>query len=356
MKTVLVTGGCGFIGSHFVRLLLAQECWRVVNLDKLTYAGSSERLAGISEGAGYRFVQGDVTDSEQVDELFHGERPWAVVNFAAETHVDRSILDASPFLTTNVVGARVLLEAARAHGLERFLQVSTDEVYGDADGKAPCHELSLLWPSSPYAASKAAADLLCMAYQRTHAVPILIARSSNNYGPFQFPEKLVPVTIRNAAAGKDIPVYGDGSQRRDWLYVEDNCEALLAILERGEVGSIYNVGAGEERTNLTVVAAICQALAAEIDQDVEALRAHIRFVADRPGHDRRYALDTSKVRRDLGWSPQVSFEEGLRRTVRWSVANAWWIEHVTSSAEFKGHEEAVYVRGWRAAGPQSVGV
>jgi dTDP-glucose 4,6-dehydratase len=349
MKTLLVTGGCGFIGSHFVRLLLAQQHWRVVNLDKLTYAGSHERLGEISDGARYRFVKGDVTDRSQVDELFHNEQPWGVVNFAAETHVDRSILDASPFITTNVMGMRVLLEAARAHRLERFLQVSTDEVYGDADGKEPCSERDPLWPSSPYAASKAAADLLCLAYHRTYGVPTLIARSSNNYGPFQFPEKFVPLMIRNAVTGKELPVYGDGAQRRDWLYVEDNCEALLAILERGEISSIYNVGADEERTNLSVVEAICHALAAETDQAADALRARIRFVKDRPGHDRRYALDSSRVRQDLGWSPRVSFDKGLRRTVRWYIANAGWIQQVATSAEFKTYEEAVYGRGWRSA-------
>jgi dTDP-glucose 4,6-dehydratase len=356
MKTVLVTGGCGFIGSHFVRLLLAQQRWRVVNLDKLTYAGNRERLGEISEGAAYRFVMGDIADRTQVDELFRTERPWGVVNFAAETHVDRSILDASPFLTTNVAGTRILLEGVRVHGVERFLQVSTDEVYGDVDGKDSCFEESPVWPSSPYAASKASADLLSLAYHRTYGVPILIARSSNNYGPFQFPEKLVPLTIRNAIAGKELPVYGDGLQRRDWLYVDDNCEALLTILERGEIGSIYNVGTGEERTNLSVVDAICRALASETGRDLEELRARIRFVEDRPGHDRRYALDNSRVRRDLGWSPQVSFDAGLPRTVRWYIANAWWMQKATSSTEFRKYEEAVYVHSWRSARSQSAGV
>ena len=236
MTTVLVTGGCGFIGSHFVRLLLAQDRWRVVNVDLLTYAGHLENLPGVSEGRGYRFVRGDIADAALIDGLFRDEQPWAVVNFAAESHVDRSILDAGPFLRTNVGGVHVLLEAVRRYETARFVQISTDEVYGDADGGPASDEAAPLRPSSPYAASKAAADLLCLAFVRTHAVPVVLVRSSNNYGPFQFPEKLIPVLCRRALLGEALPVYGDGLQRRDWLYVEDNVRAVLAALERDSRG------------------------------------------------------------------------------------------------------------------------
>ncbi len=346
MKTVLITGGCGFIGSHFVRLVLRRTEWRVVNLDKLTYAGNLKNLAGVTEGHRYRFVWGDIADRVMVDGLFREEKPWAVVNFAAQSHVDRSILDPSPFLHTNVVGTQVLLEAARAAGLERFLQISTDEVYGDADGREPFTEHSPLNPSNPYAASKAAADLLCLAYRRTYGLPVLIVRSTNNYGPHQFPEKLIPLVIRNALCGEMLPVYGDGAQRRDWLYVKDNVAAILRILEKGAAGAIYNVSAGEERSNLEVVQAVCRLVAEQGKVGLSDLLDRVRFVPDRPGHDRRYALDSMRVRRELGWSPAVPFEEGLRRTVRWYLDHRQWVEWMTSG-EYQKYYEAVYLRGWR---------
>lgn len=345
MRTVLVTGGCGFIGSHFVRWLLQQTEWRVVNLDKLTYAGSLESLSDVSESPRYRFVRGDIADRALVDQLVQEEKPWAVVNVAAESHVDRSILNSSPFLETNVMGVQVLLEAARNSSVERFVQISSDEVYGDADGKDPFHERSPLLPSSPYAASKSAADLLCLAYRRTFSVPILIVRSSNNYGPYQFPEKLIPFTIRNALMGKDLLVYGDGLQRREWLYVEDNCEAIRLVLERGQPGAIYNVGSWEERTNLDVVRTICALLAEEAKLDGSALLARIRFVADRPGHDRRYALNSERVQQEHGWWPRVAFEAGLRQTIRWYLEHQDWVKRITSGA-YQAYYEAVYLRAW----------
>lgn len=349
MRTVLVTGGCGFIGSHFIRLLLHRESWRVVNLDKLTYAGDPERLKGFGDDVRYRLVRGDIADRVTLEELFRAERPWAVVNFAAESHVDRSILDSSHFLHTNVIGMQSLLEASRTNNVERFVQVSTDEVYGDAEGKARFSEESPPRPSSPYAASKAAGDLLSLAYIRTYGMPVLIVRSSNNYGPFQFPEKLVPLMVRNALLDKDLPVYGDGNQQRDWLYVEDNCEALLLVLERGQIGSIYNVGARDERANINVVRAICHLLAEETGRQAEEFLSRIRSVEDRPGHDRRYALDSGRIRRELNWYPQVIFEDGLRRTVRWYLQNVRWLERVVSSEEYRAYEEAVYGRSWGSA-------
>ncbi|HEU4340201.1 MAG TPA: dTDP-glucose 4,6-dehydratase [Candidatus Binatia bacterium] len=348
MKTLLVTGGCGFIGSHFVRLVIQKKAWRVINLDKLTYAGNPENLDDIKNNSRYAFARGDITDPSFVGELFQKEKPWAVVNFAAESHVDRSIIDASPFLQTNVSGVQVLLDAARQHQVERFLQVSTDEIYGDADGKEPFQEEDPLKPSSPYAASKAAADLLCLAYRRTYELPLVITRSSNNYGPFQFPEKLVPLVIRNALNGDDLPVYGDGMQRRDWLYVEDNVRGIFKVMERGRIGSTYNLGTGEERTNLDVVQVLCDVIAQEANLDSAALRRRIRFIADRPGHDRRYALNFARARQELQWSPQLSFEAALRRTVCWYLDNQEWVKRVTSG-EYLDYYKAVYTHTWGRA-------
>lgn len=345
MKTILVTGGCGFIGSHFVRLVIQEEDWRVINLDKLTYAGNPENLDDIKNNSRYCLLQGDIADQSLVDELFRKEKPCAVVNFAAESHVDRSIIDASAFLQSNVNGVQVLLDAARHHQLERFLQVSTDETYGDADGKEPFQEEDPLRPSSPYAASKAAADLLCLAYRRTYKLPLVITRSSNNYGPFQFPEKLIPLIIRNALNGDDLPVYGDGMQRRDWLYVEDNVRGILRALERGTIGSTYNLGAGEERTNLEVVQVLCGMIAQEANLDSAVLSRQIHFIADRPGHDRRYALNFARARQELQWSPQFSFETALRRTVRWYLDNQEWVKRV-ASGDYQDYYKAVYTHTW----------
>lgn len=346
MKTVLVTGGCGFIGAHFVRLVLREAGWRVVNVDKLTYAGDLERLHGIEVGNRYRFVKGDIGERDLLEGVFRDETPWAVVNFAAESHVDRSILNPLPFLHTNVLGVHALLEAARSHSTERFVQISTDEVYGDNQGQAPFAEDSPLRPSSPYAASKAAADLLCMAYQRTYGLRVLVVRCCNNYGPFQFPEKLIPFMIVAGLNGEELPVYGDGGQERDWLHVEDACRAILAALDRGRLGSIYNVEAGKLETNLDIVRAVCRVLADEARLDAGALLGRIRFITDRPGHDRCYEMDSHRVREELGWSPHVPFESGLRQTVRWYLDHQDWVKRVTSG-EYRTYHEAVYQLGWK---------
>jgi dTDP-glucose 4,6-dehydratase len=344
MKTIFVTGGCGFIGSNFVRLLSTATDYRIVNFDKLTYAGNLENVADISP-ARMRFVQGDICDRELVERTLAEEKPWAIVNFAAESHVDRSILDSTPFLQTNIGGVQSLLEAVRRVSVERFLHISTDEVYGDKAGKLPSTEDALLAPSSPYSASKAAADLLCFSYRRTYGLPILITRSSNNYGPYQFPEKLIPLLLRNGLGDLEFPVYGDGQQIRDWIHVEDNCRGLLTVLETGEMGSIYNIGTSEERSNLAVVEAICAAIAAHKDVDVGQLTKRIRYVTDRPGHDRRYALNTSKVRNQLGWTPQIDFPSGLQRTVDWYLSHANWTARVTSG-EYRKYYESVYTQNW----------
>lgn len=344
MNTVLVTGGCGFIGSHLVRQLLSGP-WRVVNLDKLTYAGDPARLTDIGKHPNYRFVRGDIADASLVYDLAAQERPWAIVNLAAESHVDRSILDAAPFIHTNILGTQVLLDAARTYPVAHFIQVSTDEVYGDAEGSQTFTEASPLHPSSPYSASKAAADLLCLAYHRTYAVPVVIARSANNYGPFQYPEKLIPLMIRNALLRKPLPVYGDGAQIRDWLHVLDNCTALLTILERGQMGHIYNVGAGQYHTNLDVVQMTCRIIADESNTSVDELLGLIQFVPDRPGHDRRYAMESTTTRQELKWAPQRDLASGLLETVRWYLDHRDWIGQMTSR-EYEAYYDAVYKKNW----------
>lgn len=309
---ILVTGGAGFIGSAFVRLA-AGAGHEVVVLDKLTYAGDPARL----DGAAHRFYRGSIANRELVEAVLEKERVEAVVNFAAESHVDRSILDASPFVETNVRGTQVLLEAARAHGLQKFVHVSTDEVYGELGPTGAFTEESPLRPNSPYAASKAAADLLVLAYHRTYGLPACLARPCNNYGPWQYPEKLIPVVIYKALAGEPVPVYGTGRNVREWLYVEDCCAGVLAVLEKGRPGGIYNLGSGEERPNLEVVRAILNLLGRG-----EEL---ITFVKDRPGHDFRYRLDSTRAASELGLEPRVRFEEGLARTVEWYLSHREWL-------------------------------
>jgi dTDP-glucose 4,6-dehydratase len=345
--TVVVTGGCGFIGSHFVRLLRERTEYRIVNLDKLTYAGDTERVCEVRADGRYRFVRRDIADRAALDELFRAERPWAVVNFAAESHVDRSILDASPFLRTNVVGVQALLETGRRYAVRRFVQVSTDEVYGDLEGAGRASEGNPLRPSSPYAASKAAADLLCLAYARTYGLSVLITRGSNTYGPWQFPEKLIPVMIRRALAGDSLPLYGDGMQRRDWLYVTDHCEAILSALDRGEDGAVYNIATETERTNVEVAQALLRALVEEAI--VTPGLSKIQNTPDRPGHDRRYAMTVDKIRHGLGWSPRVRFEEGLVQTVRWYLGRRDWLERAASGS-YRRYHEAVYARDWGRRG------
>ncbi|NHM26019.1 dTDP-glucose 4,6-dehydratase [Desulfofundulus sp. TPOSR] len=335
---LLVTGGAGFIGSNFIRYILqARPGVTVINLDKLTYAGNLENLADLADHPRHAFIHGDICNRRLVGEIF-SRGVDAVINFAAESHVDRSIMDASPFIETNVRGTQVLLDAAAEYWKERFggravagserpvifVQVSTDEVYGSLGPKGRFTEESPLKPSSPYSASKAAADLLALAYHHTHGLPVVITRCSNNYGPYQFPEKLIPLMITSALEDKPLPVYGDGLNVRDWLHVEDHCRALELVLFRGRPGEIYNIGGHGERTNLEVVRVILKLLGKP-----ESL---IRFVKDRPGHDRRYAIDPSKITRELGWRPRHTFEEGLAATVEWYKQNRSWWERIKSGA------------------------
>jgi dTDP-glucose 4,6-dehydratase len=331
---VLVTGGAGFIGSNFVRLVLnTRPDAEIINFDKLTYAGNPESLADIAENPRYRFIQGDIADSRDLEDAFQ-LRPDAVVNFAAETHVDRSIEDATPFLRTNIFGTQCLLEAARRHKLPRFIQISTDEVYGSAPSRESFTEHSVLDPRSPYAASKASADHFVSAYANTYGVSAVILRGTNNYGPYQFPEKLIPLMIANAREDKPLPVYGDGLQERDWLFVEDYCRAIARALEEGKTGEVYNVSAGAPQPNLKIVRTILAHL-----KKPDSL---IKYVQDRPGHDRRYALDSSKIRRELGWKPEVHFDEGLRRTIDWYQTNSTWLENARSG-EYLNYYERHYV-------------
>jgi len=340
---ILVTGGAGFIGSNFVLEWLAAGLGPVVNLDKLTYAGNPENLAEVEKNPAYTFVHGDICDPAVVKQLLETHRPRAVVHFAAESHVDRSILGPETFLRTNIDGTFTLLQAARAYfgSLEgeeregfRFLHVSTDEVYGTLEPEDPAfHEETPYAPNSPYAASKAASDHLVRAWVHTYGLPAMITNCSNNYGPYQFPEKLIPLMIANARKGKPLPVYGDGQQVRDWLYVADHCRALIAVLERGRVGETYNVGGGNQRSNLEVVTTLCSLLD-ELSPE-SPKRPHkelVTYVADRPGHDRRYAIDARKLESELGWKAQESFETGLRKTVEWYLTNKVWVESVTSGA------------------------
>jgi dTDP-glucose 4,6-dehydratase len=345
VDTIVVTGGAGFIGANFVRHALAHSDARVLVFDKLTYAGNLASLSDVASSPRYAFVQGDIADREAVRALLRAQRPSAVVNFAAETHVDRSIDDPASFVRTNVTGAFELLEAARVELREqpqdgfRFLHVSTDEVYGTLGATGAFSEATPYAPNSPYAASKAGADHLVRAYHETYGLPVLLTNCSNNYGPFQFPEKLIPLMILNALEARKLPIYGDGGNVRDWLFVDDHCEGILRVLQKGAPGSKYNIGGGNERTNLQVVDALCAALDAELPAAKNpalasaGMRSYAElksFVPDRPGHDRRYAIDASKIRAELGWTPRHAFESGLRETVRWYLANKPWCEAVQS--------------------------
>ena len=340
MTPILVTGGAGFIGSNFVRQWIEEERIAVVNLDKLTYAGNLDSLANAMDDPLHVFVEGDVCDGTLVSRLLAEHRVRAVVHFAAESHVDRSIDRPAAFVETNVVGTFRLLEAAQQHWSElgepersafRFLHVSTDEVYGSLGPAGVFTEDSPYAPNSPYSASKAAGDHFARAYHRTYGLPVLVTNCSNNYGPFQFPEKLIPLMILNAVEGKPLPVYGDGRQVRDWLHVEDHCRAIRTVLARGTPGEVYNIGAGCRRTNLEVVemiAGIVDRLCPELGH--RPCSSLIRFVTDRPGHDRRYAVDAGKLRRELGWEPRVDFPSGLEQTVRWYLDNQNWVARITS--------------------------
>jgi dTDP-glucose 4,6-dehydratase len=341
--TILVTGGAGFIGSNFVIDWLSDPAAEpLVNLDALTYAGNRANLRGLDGDARHRFVHGDITDRALLERLFAQHRPRAVLHFAAETHVDRSLADPGAFVRTNIDGTFALLEAARVHWAAlqgqaresfRFLHLSTDEVYGSLEPGAPAFTEGRPYrPNSPYSASKAAADHLVRAWHHSHGLPVLTVHCSNNHGPFQFPEKLIPLMVVRALAGLPLPVYGDGQQRRDWLYVGDHCSALRAVLARGCIGEVYNIGGGSEKTNLEIVNAVC-ALLDELRPAPAGPHARlIRHVQDRPGHDRRYAIDARKAERELGWRPAETFETGLRKTVRWYLDHADWLRDVQSSA------------------------
>ena len=334
---MLVTGGAGFIGGNFVHHMLKKyKDYRIICLDALTYAGNLETLKDVMDNPNFRFAKGDIADREFVYGLFEEEKPDVVVNFAAESHVDRSIDNPEIFLRTNVIGTSVLMDACRKYGIQRYHQVSTDEVYGDLPLDRPdlfFTENTPIHTSSPYSASKASADLLVMAYGRTYKLPVTISRCSNNYGPYHFPEKLIPLVIANVLNDKSVPVYGKGENVRDWLYVEDHCRAIDLIIHNGKAGEVYNIGGHNERTNIDVVKTIIHTLGKS-----ESL---IKYVADRPGHDMRYAIDPAKIYDELGWLPEVKFEDGIKQTIQWYLDNEKWWENIING-EYQGYYEKMY--------------
>ena len=323
---LIVTGGAGFIGGNFVHYMLKKHpSYKIICLDLLTYAGNMETLATVMDNPNFTFVKGDIANREFVDHLFATEKPDIIINFAAESHVDRSIANPNVFLQTNIIGTSVLLDACRKYRIKRYHQVSTDEVYGDLPLDRPelfFTEETPIHTSSPYSASKAAADLLVQAYHRTFKLPITISRCSNNYGPYHFPEKLIPLMIANALNNKALPVYGTGENIRDWLYVEDHCSAIDLIIHDGRIGEVYNIGGHNERTNLEVV----QTIIRELGKD----KSLIEYVSDRPGHDRRYAIDPTKIKTELGWKPKILFDEGIQKTIQWYLDNRIWWERIIS--------------------------
>lgn len=348
MKTILVTGGAGFIGSNFIYYILRKyNLYKIINLDLLTYAGNLDNLAGLTGNPNYIFVKVDIRNRKKMDEIFKEHDITAIINFAAESHVDRSIEEPEVFMTTNIIGTQVLLDLAKLYwkcnpgdkycrdykdGV-RFLQVSTDEVYGTLGSKGKFVETMPLKPNSPYSASKASADLIVRAYYETFGLPVNITRCSNNYGPYQFPEKLIPLMISNSLQGKDLPVYGDGMQIRDWLYVEDHCRAIDAVIHKANKGEVYNIGGNNEKTNLEIVSFIIQ----QLGQSKELIK-HVR---DRPGHDSRYAVDNRKIIQELGWQPAYTFEQGMVETINWYKNNKAWIENVVSG-EYTSYYEKMY--------------
>ena len=338
MKTVIVTGGAGFIGSAVIRNLIANSGWRIVNFDKLTYAGNLESLISVAADPRYIFEHGDICDQQRVSKLFVDYQPQAIMHLAAESHVDRSIDGPAEFINTNIVGTSVLLEAARAYCSElddnatfRFHHVSTDEVYGTLGDTGLFHEQSPYQPNSPYSASKASSDHLVRAWHETYGLPVVITNCSNNYGPYQFPEKLIPLIITNALAGKPLPIYGRGEQVRDWLYVDDHARALCQVMEQGVIGETYNIGGHNEMQNIDVVRTLCGLLDNRVAQHPSGISKFadlIEFVADRPGHDQRYAIDAGKIKAELGWVPRETFETGLAKTIDWYLSNQEWCDHV----------------------------
>jgi len=329
-ETILITGGCGFIGTNFVRHMLGKYDYNIINLDKLTYAGNLENLEDVAGDSRYTFIRGDIASMTDLEGVF-GKPVDIVVNFAAESHVDRSIMDPDTFIKTNINGTFNLLEMARKKGIKRFVQISTDEVYGSLGKTGAFREDTPLSPNSPYSASKTSADILAMAYFKTYGMPVIVTRCSNNYGPYQFPEKLIPLIITNALADMELPVYGDGLNVRDWIHVEDHCAAIDLVVHRGEDGNTYNIGSSNERTNIEIVK-----LVLEILGKPESL---IRYVTDRPGHDRRYAIDSGKITEKLGYKPGVDFSEGMRETVEWYVKNKGWWERIRTGAYLDYYEK-----------------
>lgn len=346
MKTILVTGGAGFIGSNFVKLMLHKYLdYKIINIDALTYAGNLENLKDISNNKNYNFIKGDIRDRNKIEEIFNAYEIDTVINFAAESHVDRSIVEPERFLTTNIMGTQVLLDVAKKHwklnpndkyckkykkGV-KFLQISTDEVYGELDNTGMFVETTPLMPNSPYSASKASADMIVRAYHETFGMPINITRCSNNYGPYQFPEKLIPLMINNCLKEKKLPVYGDGMQVRDWLHVSDHCSAIDTVLHKGVIGEIYNVGGNNEKANIEIIKLIIKTLGKSEDL--------INYVKDRPGHDRRYAINNKKITTDLGWKPQYTFEKGIKETIEWYLSNTEWIENIVSGNYIKYYKK-----------------
>jgi len=333
-ERILITGGAGFIGSNFIHLILKKRpADLILNVDVLTYAGNLENLKGVEESYGerYRFVRADIRDAEAMQALFDEFKPDIVLNFAAESHVDRSIQSAIPFISTNVMGTQILLDESKRTKVKRFIQISTDEVYGSLGATGLFREDTPLSPNSPYAASKTSADLMVRAAFETFKMPVLTTRCSNNYGPFQFPEKLIPLMISNAMTDQALPVYGDGMNVRDWLHVEDHCQAILTVLEKGREGEVYNIGGNNEKPNIEIVKTILKVL-----NKPESL---IRYVTDRPGHDRRYAIDASKIAGDLGWTPSIRFEDGIASTIAWYQDNRQWWEDVKSGAYLEYYEQ-----------------
>lgn len=351
-RIVLVTGGCGFIGANFIHLLRNKyPDWRVINLDKLTYAGNLKNLQSISEDENYSFVRGDICDAATVNRIFSAEKIDTVIHFAAESHVDRSITGPADFVQTNIVGTFTLLEAARKFWIEGssqvkepcFLHVSTDEVYGSLGETGYFTETTPFDPRSPYSASKASSDHLVNAYFHTYGLPARITNCSNNYGPYQFPEKLIPLVFNNSMKGKSLPVYGDGKNVRDWLYVKDHCQAIVEVVEKGRSGHCYNIGGNNEKQNIEVVSLICDILDRKLGlpESGEPRRSRITFVKDRLGHDRRYAIDAAKIKEHLGWEPQVSFEQGIEKTVDWYLANQKWVAEIVDGS-YKQYYEKMY--------------
>jgi len=325
-RTILVTGGAGFIGSNFIRYILKKyKNYRIINFDKLTYAGNLDNLKDIEKNKRYKFIKGDIYDGKLVNNIFKKERPDFVVNFAAESYVDRSILDPEIFIKTNIMGTQVLLEAAKKYKVKRFEHISTDETYGSTE-KGKFKETDSLSPNSPYAASKAGADLLARSYYKTFNLPILITRSSNNFGPYQYPEKLIPLFITNILENKKVPLYDKGKNIRDWIYVLDNCSGIDTVLHKGRIGEVYNIGGGNEKSNLEITKIILK----ELGKD----NSFIEYVKDRPGHDFRYALDTKKIRK-IGWRPKYIFKEALKETIEWYKNNKWWWKKIKSGEYFK---------------------